>query len=436
MKIVFVVLSTLLLSVQSHFTAAGTEYNIETIVYGKYWTKDTKTGNITRECNTYYLFVPLNASRPMPLILEIHGGAFVGGDPTKKPTPQIEAYLNNGIAWASTDYRFVTTKYYYGDEANPIEEEYIEIDSNGTMTLIEGTPLSNYHVRVGRQEYITKSVYDISQALLNLASSSAKYGLDIHRLGLTGGSAGGAGINYLTYVFHSLDPTVYTPVSIVYQMAQLDYPVENVLDRVWHLWGSDIGFETKLSLILSKSACGDVVGNPFCKEASQTEVCNSTWNDITTAKYCGNAFEEVTIDQLLRTQIWPVYRPEYAHLIKLWYATENMLFYHPPSLKLYVVNFLNGTSHLDFVHNALYARNYALYAGSANIDYVVYYTDYHGMTSKDISSERYEVPGLFGHSVFNKLSNFGWAPPKGTKATSDAEQLLFHCQAMSLTCSI
>jgi len=37
---------------------------------------------------------------------------------------------------------------------------------------------------------------------------------------------------------------------MVYTMAQLDYPVQNILDRVWTLWTNFGGGETKLSTIL------------------------------------------------------------------------------------------------------------------------------------------------------------------------------------------
>ena len=84
-----------------------------------------------------------------------------------------------------------------------------------------------------------------------------------------GGSAGGGEIHYLTWVYHALGNNAerYTPVSMVYTMAQLDYPVQNMLDKVWGLWVDDVGAETKLASILSFSDCGMIIGNPWCDPA-------------------------------------------------------------------------------------------------------------------------------------------------------------------------
>ncbi len=39
---------------------------------------------------------------------------------------------------------------------------------------------------------------------------------------------------------------------MVYNMAQLDYPVENTLERVWGLWADDLGHATRLSAVLEE----------------------------------------------------------------------------------------------------------------------------------------------------------------------------------------
>ena len=95
--------------------------------------------------------------------------------------------------------------------------------------------------------------------------------MDPHRLSTTGGSAGGGEIHYLTWVYHALSSrdgvphsSRYTPRAMVYTMAQLDYPVQNMLDRVWSLWADDVGEDTKLSQILSYADCAMIIGNPWC----------------------------------------------------------------------------------------------------------------------------------------------------------------------------
>ena len=74
-------------------------------------------------------------------------------------------------------------------------------------------------------------------------------------------------------------------------MAQLDYPVQNILDQVWSLWADDVGNETLLTTILGQDVadCEMCVGNPWCsaRVESQTPLCNATWHAATMARYCG-----------------------------------------------------------------------------------------------------------------------------------------------------
>ena len=80
-------------------------------------------------------------------------------------------------------------------------------------------------------------------------------------------------IHYLTWVYHALSkdgvPNAkrYTPRAMVYTMAQLDYPVQNMLSSVWGLWAGAVGGDTPLTEILAhtEADCGMVVGNPWCE---------------------------------------------------------------------------------------------------------------------------------------------------------------------------
>ena len=54
---------------------------------------------------------------------------------------------------------------------------------------------------------------------------------------------------------------------MAYHNAQLDYPVQNMLDQVWSLWADDVGADTPLSTILRFEDCGVIIGNPWCVEA-------------------------------------------------------------------------------------------------------------------------------------------------------------------------
>ena len=176
-----------------------------------------------------------------------------------------------------------------------------------------------------------------------------------HKISTTGGSAGGGEIHYLTWVYHALAgnaarceltisqmkssavlviPTVFserlfvvtdTPVSMVYTMAQLDYPVQNMLDKVWGLWVDDVGADTKLSQILSYADCPMIIGNPWCDANSkQTDppgvLCNQTWQKASLARYCNDqtSFNAATLGQVKSTQVFPQVTEQDKGLATLW----------------------------------------------------------------------------------------------------------------------
>merc|ERR1711907_428020 len=106
------------------------------------------------------------------------------------------------------------------------------IDNEGRLSLdTSGKTMDAYRVRRGRQEFNTKRSYDTAQMIEHIIANADNLGLDPHRISTTGGSAGGGEIHYLTWVYHQWNVGRYTPVGMVYDMAQLDYPVENVMDH-------------------------------------------------------------------------------------------------------------------------------------------------------------------------------------------------------------
>merc|ERR1719353_1353152 len=164
-------------------------------------------------------------------------------------------------------------------------------------------------------------------------------------------------------------------------MAQLDYPVNNMLNRVWSLWADDIGESTKLSTILDAGDCGAILGNPSCGQTSDYNLCNETYHEEVTGKFCGEYFSEATLGEVRDACVWPAEDPEVGKGMEvLWYNSLNMQKHQPKPFYLYVANRLNGTKAMNVVHNTLYSRNYAKYAEMAGINYTVYYTDYEGMT--------------------------------------------------------
>eukprot|EP01050_Picozoa_sp_SAG11_P029690 SAG11_NODE_8463_length_1012_cov_1.526835_1_plen_290_part_01 len=261
-------------------------YTTRSFVYGKYFepAADPRSPN-DYSSQTYYIFSPRNipAGVELPVIMQIHGGGFTSGAATKEVTPQIAVFLDNGFHYVSVGYRLVATKYYYAAAAaaaaaagnttdaplgasveeefiwagpavpphaatNPAPDGFLQLDTGGPLG---GGPmyLSDYKVHVGRTEFNTKCSYDAAQALEHLISHADQLQADMHRLVTTGSSAGGGEIHYLTWVYHSFPGNAarYTPRGMVYTMAQLDYPVQNMLDRVWGHWANNLGTDTPLS---------------------------------------------------------------------------------------------------------------------------------------------------------------------------------------------
>eukprot|EP00040_Diaphanoeca_grandis_P025848 m.143864 g.143864 ORF g.143864 m.143864 type:complete len:527 (+) comp30340_c0_seq3:335-1915(+) len=414
----------------------------KTVVYGKYFSHEMD-GSHNHEANTYYLYSPTGFDPTrgvkLPIMMFYHGGGFTGGSAADVNTNEIMAYLNNGFHYVSMDYRLVATKYYYS--SLDVEEEFIHVNSSGYLWVdTQGILMSDYNIQVGRQEYNTKCSYDAVQGLEHLIANADIFGIDMHSLSFSGGSAGGGEINYLTYVYHQKHTDRYTPKSMVYTMAQLDYPVQNILDRVWRLWGDDIGRDSKLSKILANTAdnCNMIIGNPWCESNPQNQVnlCNQTWHDQQRTKFCGKSgenFDRVTIGDLIEGTVWPMTSEHNKGLAVLWYTSLNMLNYSPKPFSIYIANQLNSTAGMNVVHNALYARNYAKYANQAQVKYTVYYTDYEGMQANDTGTERYAV----GATVWNYRSSVTDSKlPPGVARVSLAEQVLFVCHAHNMTCSV
>ena len=123
-------------------------------------------------------------------------------------------------------------------------------------------------MRTGPYEFYTMCSYDAAAGLEYLIAHADELSIDVHRIGFMGGSAGGGEMNYLSYVYHALHASRYTPLSMVYPEAQLDYPV-----RAWvaaadgtdggglSLWAGAVGADTPLHKVMEKSACEAIVGS-------------------------------------------------------------------------------------------------------------------------------------------------------------------------------
>jgi poly(3-hydroxybutyrate) depolymerase len=419
------------------------EYTTRRVVYGKYFKARCSDDSPLFECNrlppagaaaqdyddnSYWLHSPSNIAPgvKLPIMVQFHGGGFTGGSATREIDNTVQGYLDNGFHYLSVNYRLVNQLYLFADSAGEEEEEeYIHAREDYTLTLdAAGRRLSEYAVKVGRTEFNTKCSYDAAQALEHLIAHADELQVDLHKMSLSGSSAGGGEIHYLAWGYHSLEGSAprYTPVSMSYAGAQLDYPVQNMLDRVYGLWAHDIGGATPISTILSFDDCVMVVGNPWCdaefvderlaggdlRWQSSTRICNPEWHAQAMAQYCATEelFDAATIGDLQRTQVWPMGTEQDRGIAALWYTSGAMAsaasHLDVGAFYLFVVNRLNTTAGMNVVHSAMHARQYARVAERAGMNYATLYTDYHGMTADDYGDSRYTL----GDLSYNVLSSF------------------------------
>lgn len=373
------------------------------VVYGKYKAVD---GDQTD--NSYYLFKDATVNETdtdslLPIVVHFHSGGFWSGAPWQAETSEIKAYLRSGFAVVSVGYRLAAQKYFYEDkEGNENTEELIHVSKDGKLVLDKtGETMEDYKVQVGDQEFITKYLYDATQMMENLVRNAEKYRLDVHRIVFVGESAGGAAIQYLTWVYHQWNVGHYTPRGIVYQNAQLNYPVNNMLSETLDLFSETMGPQVKLADVVSQEACPTIIGNPMCGSeignTSDYDLCNEEWNARSLREFCGEALKSATLGQVTARQVWAKKDDEGKGMEKLWYASENMQKHMPSGedpFYIYVANSMNGTSAVDVAHHSLFALNFAKYAEMGKHgghQYTVYYTDFAHMSEEDRGTQRLTV---------------------------------------------
>jgi len=424
---------------------------MRTINFGVYWTYSSDTGQGYSDCNQMYLFSPTNLTGPAPIVLDFHPGGFTSGSPEPYCDDTCEQFMNAGVHWASVGYRLTENEYFYCPDGSYNcsttykEAEFIHVDETGALSLdTTGLTMSDYSVVTGRYESITQCQYDAAQAMEYLIKNTVELNVDVHRVGLSGSSAGGGEINYLAWTYHNLHPTRYTPVSMTYQDAQLNYPVGETLDKAWELWEDAMGPDMLVSKVVDADQCESWLGNPECLESTPILVCNQTWHNSVVQAFCGAPqWGNITLSDVRNSPLtrWRGETVQQRGLEKLWYTSRNLAAANRTTpMYMHILNKLNGTGGMDLPHNAVYARGYAKYAKRATgVKYAVYYSDYQGIQDADVSKQRFDVSIGRSNVTLNYVSNFDLLSIPGmanvTRSQAD-EQFLLHCHAFNIACSV
>jgi acetyl esterase/lipase len=119
-------------------------------------------------------FYQAKSEKPTPVVFNIHGGGWRGGDKKMNPKP----FLDKGISVVSINYRFV---------------------NHGVEDRIEPP--------------VRAPLEDAARALQFVRSKAAEWHLDKKRIGATGGSAGGCSSLWLAFHDDLADPTSKDPIA-------------------------------------------------------------------------------------------------------------------------------------------------------------------------------------------------------------------------------
>ena len=132
------------------------------------------------------LYRPLNDKRkePLPVFVFIHGGGFTGGD--KRLLDLCSKIAAQGFAVVSINYR-LTLKYKKVSGASCSANMSKGLPANGTFH-----PVLN--------EAINNASDDAISALQWIKDNASKYGLNINKVAISGGSAGGMTALHVAYV--------------------------------------------------------------------------------------------------------------------------------------------------------------------------------------------------------------------------------------------
>jgi len=412
---------------QTIFPGLGNTQVAKTNVnYGKYYNYSPYCDRRGNSFNVFYK-VPSNFLRKT--VIEIHGGGFTGGSLITTPNNEVKKYVKNGFTYISFDYRLVAKMYYFWLGSEEHEEEYIEVSEDGVLTIDPSQDMSEYPVQVGRQEFVTKCIYDAVQAMNFVVANNVELKVNINSIGFIGASAGGGICNYLIWTYPNLYGNTGISVrSATFKNAQLDYTVQNALDKTWSHWVDELGPDAKLKNYLERSGCKKIVGNPWCTVSStdETTICNHGWQQVTNNRFCKTNFKfnQVTFGALHSIQVWPNVTTQDRGLAYLWYVSEQMAVYQPPGFVLYVYNYQGGATGEKndgaLAHHSLFSKRYSDFCLAYNISCIVYFKAW-----TDIK------PSSLGTALNNGkrlIETFPWRQTggSGTTPASSTERMEVH----------
>jgi len=412
--------------------------------YGKYYAFDSQ-GQKSYGDNSANVFYPQHvpATAKGAVVIEFHGGGFVGGHASSDPdhpyggTFPINSFLANGFVYVAVNYRLITTRYYYDENNKAMEEEFINVSSNGTLSLHPSIKMSESSPTRAGQEYVTKSAYDAARALEYVIANADKLGIDPHRISFMVNSAGTLPGSYLSFVYPRLRGDGYTPLALMGKSSQLNYPLSPALDTVIDLWTTELGDQKKVADVVDQPGCIEVFTDAFCSGRfyqSSPWLCSNN-SQTASAQACSpENFPRLTLGELKAMNTWVEDTEQAKGIAKLWKISENIAD-APAGFHLYIQNFHNDKDGRSWIHNPLYAHQYAKFAAAGNVNYVVYYADY-GITGmpEDAAATYYGNP----IDRYYK-SNFGFDRlPEVRQLTraSDSEMVMFGCIASKMDCKI
>jgi len=445
-------------------TAKGTRYTIQTFVYGKYFADCTKRDasrldrlaleeelcqddGASRDSkpNTVHIWTPDVGEATRPVVVHIHGGAFVSGTAWSDPEAEavevvfVESLLDSGVAFASVAYRFVSTTYQYEDSAGMVrDEEFVSVAEDGMLTLHKERELTEYEPVISWQEFMPKCAYDVSRALDYLLIHAASLRIDTNRVGFYAVSAGTALASYLSLVYTALPGhPYYRVVSLTLGSVQIEYPFLPLLSSGWALLADELGDDAPLSAVISRENCPHIFGHmdagvEDAYACPRSNICNHSWPEEAAAMFCGDRYDATTFGRLRQTLTWPLDSPQHRGLAKLWDVPANFKALRREGegpLVVWIRTVGRGDDGtVAIIHHPLWAKAYARVFEALPrhiVQYAVYYGDAPGMTDQKVvgGAEHYQ-------------ESFDWESRvrrhTGVPRASGVEMAMLHCNAMGV----